>query len=241
MESHTRNSGVELQHSLGSMFSVSSSVNPGAERRIIVDAVKEDIGTLKSDDVIVVWGGWNIGENNSKEGLRQVYNFFKNDQTVDITVMTAPRRHDLLSSSCVNNEMISFNRQKRMIIYKNVKILEIYVEREHFTKHGLHLNSSGKECIALKPATVVRSFFFNKERMSPICLQWKDYTNIFNQDRTNNDFYMTNCNEVTVLQAQPSNSPKVTNENKEKITDPEIAKRQRRKPALLNCDILWIT
>ena len=69
--------------------------------------------------------------------------------------------------------------------------------------------------------------------MSPICLQWK---NDANQDGTNNDSSVTNCNEVTVLQSQPSNSPKVTNANEEKITHPQIAKRQRRKPVLRDQD-----
>ena len=120
-----------------------------------------------------------------------------------------------------------------------MKILDTDLEREHYTKHGLCLNSCGKECIALRLATVVRSFF-NKERMSPICLQRKDDTKIFNQERTNNDSYVTNCNEVTVLQSQPSNSQKMTNKNEEKITHPEIAKRQRRKPAPRDQDFLWI-
>ena len=45
--------------------------------------------------------------------------------------MTAPPRCELLPSSCVNNEVISFNRQlkKRMTLYNNVKILETDLER----------------------------------------------------------------------------------------------------------------
>jgi hypothetical protein len=79
--------------------------------------------------------------------------------------MTAPPRHDSLPSSCVNKEVISFNRQlkKGMVIYNNVKMLDSDIEREHFTKHGLHLNSSGRECIALRLATMVRSFFQQRE------------------------------------------------------------------------------
>jgi len=57
-----------------------------------------------------------------------------------------------------------------MAPYNNVKILGTNLEREYFTKHGLHLNPSGKECIALRLAMVVKSFL-NKERMSPITLQ----------------------------------------------------------------------
>jgi len=166
---------------------------------VVVNTVKKDIEKLKIEDVIVVWGGPNdIGKNNSKEALRHVCNFVKNNQTANIMVMATPphppaHRNDLLPSSCVNNEVVSFNRRlkKRMVIYNNVKILDTDLEREQFTKHGLHLNSSGKECIALKLAAVVRSIF-NKERVSPICLQWRDDTKIFNEDRTNNDSCVTN-------------------------------------------------
>jgi hypothetical protein len=47
----------------------------------------------------------------------------------------------------MNNEVISFNRQlkMRMVPYNNVKILETGLDREYFTKHGMQLNSSGKE------------------------------------------------------------------------------------------------
>ena len=126
-----------------------------------------------------------------------------------MVVMTAPPRCDLLPSSFVNNEVISFNRQlkKRLTLYNNVKILETDPERDYFTKCGLHLNSFGKECIALRLATVVKNFL-NKERMSPICLQWKEDTTISNQDRNNNNSYVTICNVVTVPQSQSSKSPK---------------------------------
>jgi len=165
--------------------------------RVIVDTMKEDIMKLKSDDVVVIWGGSNDSEkNNSKEAQKHLCDFVKNNQMIKIVVMNAPPRHDLLPSSCINNEVISISRQlkKRMTIYNNVKILETDLEREYLTKRGLHLNSSGKECIALRLVTVVRSFF-NKEIISPICLQWKKDTMVPNQDRHNNDSYVTSCNE----------------------------------------------
>jgi hypothetical protein len=90
-DSRARNSAAELEHSLGSTFSVSSFVKPGAEMIVTVDTVKEDIEKLKSDHVIVVWGGSNdTGKNNSKEAFRHVCNFIKSIQTVNIIVMTAP-------------------------------------------------------------------------------------------------------------------------------------------------------
>jgi hypothetical protein len=78
--------------------------------------------------------------------------------------------------------------------YNNVKILETDLERKYFTKHGLHLNSSGKECITLRLATVIKSFF-HTERMSPIYLHWKDDTAITNQNRINKDSSATYNND----------------------------------------------
>jgi hypothetical protein len=42
---------------------------------VITHTVKEEIGKLKGDDVVVVWGGSNGGRNNSQEALRHLCNF----------------------------------------------------------------------------------------------------------------------------------------------------------------------
>jgi hypothetical protein len=64
-DSHARNSAAELQHCLDSNFAVSSFVKPGAGMRAIVGTVEKDIKKLRSDDVVVIWGGSNdIGRNN---------------------------------------------------------------------------------------------------------------------------------------------------------------------------------
>jgi len=130
---------------------------------------------------------------------------------VNTVVMTAPPRCDLLPSSCVNNEMIRFNRhlKKVMVPFNNVKILETNLEREYFTKHGLHLNSAGKECIALRLSMMVRSCL-NKNRMSPIRLKSKYNTTFSNLNENNKEPYEPNCNAVAVPQSQTSTSTKET-------------------------------
>jgi len=92
---------------------------------------------------VVIWGGSNdIGRNNSREALKHLCNFVENNQKVNTVVMNAHHRYDLPLSSCMNNEVISFNTQlkKRMAPYNNVKILETGLEREYFTKHGMHMD-----------------------------------------------------------------------------------------------------
>jgi len=146
----------------------------------------------------------------------------------------------------VNNEVTRFNRQliKRMTPYENVRILETGLEREYFTKHGMHLNSSGKECIAQKLAIVIRNFL-TKERRSPSKLHWEDLKG--------NKSHILRCNIGTAPQSQPSTSPeesleresqdadaspKKENEDEVKTDHSQLTKRQR-KPASRHQDFLW--
>jgi len=217
----------------------------------VIDSVIEDIKKLKQCDVAVIWGGGGaqttLGKNNSREPLKHLCNFVKNNQKVNTVVMTAPPRYDLLPL-CVNNGVTSFNRQlrKRIAPYNNVKILYTGLERGYFTKHGLLMNSYGKECIAQRLAIAVGSFL-RKKKVSPISLYWKDDT-LF-PDLTGNE-----CNTMADPQPHlpispkessgresqdPSVPPNKKNENEVKNDHPQLNKRQRNKPAPKNQYFLW--
>jgi len=86
--------------------------------------------------------------------------------------MKLPHRHDLIPSSCVNSEVIMFDRlvENKMKIYTNVKMLETDTDRKYFAKHGQHLNLSSKEQISMKLTTLIKDFF-TKKQLSPICMQ----------------------------------------------------------------------
>jgi hypothetical protein len=73
-----------------------------------------------------------------------------------------------------------------------------------------------------------KNFFFNKEMISPICLQWKNDTMIPNQDRRN-DSYVTSCNEGTVPPSQPSKSPKETLGKESQESSASINKTNEKK------------
>jgi hypothetical protein len=55
----------------------------------------------------------------------------------------------------------------------HVKVIETKLDRMHFTTHGLHLNSMGKESVSATLATVVQQFF-DEKRSSVIPIPWKD-------------------------------------------------------------------
>ena len=196
--------------------------------------MKEEIGKLKSDDA-VVWGGLNdIGKNNSQEALRHLCNFVKKRHNVNVVVMSASPRYDLIPSSCVNNEVVRFNHQlrKRMKMFKNVQILETDLKRESFTKHGLHLNTSGKEQITLKLAAVVRSLLY-KNKLASIQLQWKENPT----SPCYSSLKQTTGNGVSEL----SSIIKVPNNNEGTVTQLQPNKRQKKNPELRDQDFLWIT
>jgi len=84
------------------------------------------------------------------KGIRHLNDFVNQRTNTNIRIITAPHRHDLPNTSCINNEVQIFNRKLCKLINnkENVKILEQETKREDFTQHGLHLNMSGKDKIA---------------------------------------------------------------------------------------------
>jgi hypothetical protein len=74
----------------------------------------------------------------------------------------------------VNKEVQKFNRkvEKIMKLQSNVKLLDIKLDRNHFTRHELHLNFKGKELFSQQLAVIVEHFFA-KEQIAPISIPWK--------------------------------------------------------------------
>jgi hypothetical protein len=54
-----------------------------------------------------------------------------------------------------------------------VKFLEVKLQTELFTKHGQHLNNSGKELVSLELAKLVQQLV-NKKKTAPLEMQWKE-------------------------------------------------------------------
>jgi hypothetical protein len=47
-------------------------------------------------------------------------------------------------------------------------------EREHHTRHGLHLNKQGKHWVTNNLVKEIRNFYFPHNITPPVALQWKD-------------------------------------------------------------------
>jgi hypothetical protein len=155
-DSHARNSASLLQDNHNKDYEVSSFVKPGAQMNAITGTAGEVVKSLKCD-VLVIRGGSIVSRNNIKEALKNVNEFVKGTTETNIVLINAPHIHDLIPESCVNKEVVKFNRQMKKIVklYSNVHLLEANLDMNYFTRHGMHLNHKGKELFSQQLATIV--------------------------------------------------------------------------------------
>ena len=67
---------------------------------------------MTKNDVIIPCGGVkNTGKNETHKGLRCSSQFIGNKIHINLIIMKASHRFDLVPTSCVNKEVVSFNRK----------------------------------------------------------------------------------------------------------------------------------
>ena len=150
-DSHARGGASNLLNLYGESFEVIGNVLPGARLQNITQTAKIELKSLNRKDHAIIWGGSNdINKNESLEGLKHITKLVAQNEHTNIIILPAPIRHDLPKSSCINTEIQAFNRKLRKVIkpFLHVKLLELPLNREDFTDHGLHLNSIGKETVS---------------------------------------------------------------------------------------------
>jgi hypothetical protein len=108
-------------------------------------------------------------------GLSSIQQLIKNNAHTNILIINAPARFDLSASSCVNKEVIHFNRKIRKLIkpFDYVQMVNVDLQREQFTMHGMHVNRQGKDITARHLATIIKNTFTEHRCDSPIILNWR--------------------------------------------------------------------
>jgi hypothetical protein len=183
---------------------------------ILVKTASNEMNSLTKKDAIILWSGSNdVDNNNSKAGLRNISEFVKNNSHTNIVLLGVPHSFDLPDTPCVNKEFDSFNNKLNKIVkpFKFATILKIEQRREHFTRHGMHLNATGKASAAKLIVNLVNSIFIQK-REKPISLGWRvihnDCMSVVNDDKqdcfslvtsthsnVNNNDFVNNSNNRT--------------------------------------------
>ena len=174
-DSHTRGCASKLGKYLGSEYEVTGTIMPGQRLQNVTKLARNEIAGLSHRDAVIIWGGSNdINRKESMKGLKHLNDFVNQRKNTNVMIVTAPHRHDLLITSCINNEVQNFNRKLHKIMKNkdNVRILEHETNREDCTQHGLHLNATGKDKV-VKLMSQNISQLFEVKMKHPIILKWR--------------------------------------------------------------------
>jgi hypothetical protein len=173
-----------MKQNLSDRYKTSGVVKPGATTKTLIVSGKSEIRELTDKDIIVFWGGANdVSTNNTQEGLKHIVNFIQTNKHANIILVSVPNRYDLPDWSCVNSEVGTFNRKLMKLTrpFKHVKVVQVDLELEFYTKHGQHMTKESKDKVALKVAQAATNVLHEQTR-EPISLYWKtDQVNEGNQ------------------------------------------------------------
>ena len=146
-DSHARGLAAELTATLGKSFEVMGTIMAGSRLNHITSLASREISQLQRDEFIIVCGGANdTNKHESKTGLRNIRKFAQQNKHTNVITISPPHRHDQ-PDSCINGEIHVYNRRFHKVLkdMNHVTIIDANYTREDFTRHGLHLNSAGKE------------------------------------------------------------------------------------------------
>ena len=147
--------------------------------------------------------------------------------------MSVPCRHDLDPKSCVNDEVKVYNwKLKKYVKFcDNTRIIEVDSNRELFTRHGLHMNSKGKEQIARKIAQTIK-VMLNEKKSDPVMMKDQginsEGTERIAEDTQNED------KEAQTTHEEQAGS------NQDQKDDKLPSKRARKPPTTQHEDFLWL-
>jgi len=191
-------------------------------RSSLIEAVKGDVGKLSMNDFLIICSGTaDIHRNYSRNAFKDITNFIKNVNLTNIILVSIPYRYDVKDYSHVNSTIKSFNSTllKLAKSFSHVSIIEIVNNRLLFTKHGLHLNESGKELLSNQ--LVIHIFSVLEEvRVNPIPIGWYDKNP------------QVNASSITRL------SPTLTPISCQLPTE-QAPKRTKKLPVTRKDDFLW--
>jgi hypothetical protein len=204
-------------------FEVTGTVIPGSRLDNITSVARREINSLCRNDFVVIYGGTNdISKNESDVGLRYMRKLALQSKHTNIIAVTPSRRYDLPDFSCVNKETQVFTGKFYKILkdMHHVSVVDTDLTRDNYTQHGLHLNSSGNEWIAMIIGQTIVTILTMKK--PAISLNWNEVPRTAPADEL-----------MTEL------ASKTDKGNKANVVRSSC--RTKRPPIIRHEDFLWVT
>ena len=67
--------------------------------------------------------------------------------------------------------------------YNYTEVTDMSANRDHYTRHGLHMNGKGKDWLARRTVDTINKLFVNQE-LAPITLEWEESSEKRDQPKT---------------------------------------------------------
>ena len=185
-DSHARDCAEKISNYLGNIYEVTGYVHLSSGLEVITSSVKKEITHMTKRDVVIVCGGANnIHKNESIKGLKSVIQFVQNRSNTNVIIVNAPHRYDLEETSRVNKEIKVYNRKLNNIMrrYNYTEVIDMSANRDHYARHGLHMNGTGKDWLARRIPDTINKLFVNQE-LAPITLEWEESSEKRDQPKT---------------------------------------------------------
>jgi hypothetical protein len=200
---------------------------------------------LGISDFIVINGGSNDIDKPSRHinvVLSKLIRFVTKYNNTNILMVTMPFRHDLAPSSKTNVDIQAFNSKLKKITkaFKHVSVIDMSSDRSHFTRHGLHMNSFGKERFAKQVASQIEILTKPSNNPKPaVPLEWKEMVTTLHMTPSGNteSNMMTTVNVTAESLTPPPPTQNVTS-NTSSHSHPRTSTRNKKAPITLNGDFL---
>ncbi|KAG8329979.1 hypothetical protein J6590_073984 [Homalodisca vitripennis] len=150
-DSHGRNLTFNL-NKCSKSFDAVGFVRPGGRAEQVLNYDNLDGERLGPDDFLVIACGSNdVACNEAERALNLIDNVVNKYSSTKIILVDLPSRYDLKNWSCVNKELRKTNVALETLSkrYPNVTLVKASeADRSLYTRHGMHLNDSGKKWLA---------------------------------------------------------------------------------------------
>ena len=180
-DSHACGIACELLHQSTHRLNTIGYVKPNAGLTLLLNTVKDESSKLTKTDTIIVIGGSNdIDKSVRSKNLTSILKFLEDTQNTNVILVEVPVRYDTGVRPHINEQIESYNTKLHKVTksFKHVRLIKVTTNREHFTKHRLHLNYKGKEIMSKELLKTLLTKH-ESQKVASIPVPWKkESTNV---------------------------------------------------------------